>query len=589
MPQQKRAPAGPEEPGAFLRAIRDPGRNLKFRFKGNPLGLADRFGLLVPEKPAQVMQKLGIYDEEYYGPIEPGLRELIEDVCLLEVQDAAAVGPRGGGKSQGVSFIEFYLWMIEDFEALNFGGSEQQAGNVYTYLTNYIDSDPFWRSLLSGEPMISESKTVEGSWIKVLTASTKSVRSPHAGGFRQVRGERVQRGGLLVIDEEAEADPELVSTVLPTVNTALPSVTVRCSTFHNAEGSFADLVDNHKVMGYKLYKWDIFDVCSGCDCTGGAKDCQNEEKCFREDHYEDYTDPDTGQVEKRLLHKAYCGGRAKYARGWVPILEIEKNWRRWKRSHAKFEVELMGNRPGSAGYVIKDRQKFAQCITEKPAESFYLPGSPVTICVDWGTVAAGLEVWQELPMDTHVLLHADLVEEAGTTEIFGRIIAYWNRYINEVVEIAADIGGGGNYNNPALREEHRLIVRDVNFAEEKEAGAAAWNIYNEALKIIIPAEHEAFIHQTRNWKRRNGRIVKGNDHMPDTAICYFSKFVNRLGLVGIRVLPRSFRTNPSEEQQAAERRAREEGRVAIASGRAPLARGLGSSKRRVGSRRTARR
>lgn len=574
-----RGPQGPESPDAFLRALRDPGRNLKDKYKGRPLELAERFGLLVPLKPAQVMEQLGIYDEDYFGPIEPGLRELIEDVCLLEIHDAAAVGPRGGGKSQGVSFIEFYLWMIVDFEALNFGGSEQQAGNVYSYLTSYIDSDPYWRSLLDGDTQISESKTVEGSWIKVLTASPKSVRSPHAGGLRWVRGVRVKRGGLLVIDEEAETDPELVGIVLSTVNTALPSVTVRCSTFHNAEGSFADLVDSHKIMGYKLYRWDIFDVCSGCDCTGGAKDCQNEEVCFREDHYEDYTDPDTGLVERRLLHKAYCGGRAKYARGWVPILEIQKNWRRWKRNHSKFEVELMGNRPGSSGFVLKDRQKFAQCISEKPADSFYLPGAPVTICVDWGTVAAGLEVWQEQPGDRHVLLHADLVEEAGTTEIFGRIIAYWNRYINEVVEVAADIGGGGNYNNPALREEHHLIVRDVNFGEEKEAGAAAWNVYNEALKVVIPAEHEDFIEQTRKWKRRNGRIVKGNDHMPDTAICYFSKFVNRLGLTNIRVLPRTFRSNPSEEQQAAERRAREEGRVAMASGRAPLARGIGSRRR----------
>ena len=584
MPQpQKRAPQGPESPDAFLRAVRDPGRSLKTKYKGRPLELAERFGLLIPEKPLQVMERLGIYDEEYFGPIEPGLRELVQDVCLLEVHDAAAIGPRGGGKSQGVSFIEFYLWMIEGFEALNFGGSEQQANNVYTYLTNYIDSDQFWGTLIKGETKISETETIDGNWIKVLAASPKSVRSPHAGGRRQVRGQLVHRGGLLVIDEEAEADPELVSIVLPTVNTALPSVTVRCSTFHNAEGSFADLVDNHKIMGYKLYKWDIFDVCSGCDCTGGARDCQNEEVCFREDHFEDYTDPDTGKVEKRLLHKAYCGGRAKYARGWVPILEIEKNWRRWKRSHAKMEVELMGNRPGAAGFVIKDRQKFAQCITEATADSLYVPGSPVSICVDWGTIAAGLEVWQEQPGDVHVLLHADLVEEAGSTEMFGRIIAYWNRYINEVVEVACDIGGGGNYNNLALREEHRLVVRDVNFAEEKEAGAAAWNLYNEALKVVIPAEHTEFIDQTRAWKRRNGRIMKGNDHMPDTAICYFSKFVNRLGLTNIRVLPRSFRSNPSEDQQQAERIARVQETVSAVAGRAPLARGI-SGRGRVGRR-----
>ena len=578
MPRQ---PAGPESPNIFLDTLRDPGRNLKKKYKGRPFELAERFDLKFPEKPAVVMQRLGVYDEEYFGPITPGLRELVEDVCGLEIEDAVIIGPRGGGKSKGVSFIEFYLWMIEDFDALNFGGSETQALNVYSYLTDYIDSDPYWQSLIKGETKISETETVDKAWIKVLTASPKQVRSPHAGGRKRVNGRIVKRGGLLVIDEEAEADPDLVATVLPTVNTALPSVTVRSSTFHNAEGSFAEVVDNHVTMGYKLYQFDVFDMCAGCDCTGGARDCQHEESCFREDHHEEYTDPDTGQPAKRLLHKAYCGGRAKYAAGHIPMAEITKSFRRWKRNHGKFEVEMMGSRPGSAGFVIKDRIKLAQNKREESADSFYLPGSPVSIDVDWGAVAAGLCVWQEQPMDRHVLLHADLVEEAGVSEIVGRIIAYWNRYINEVVEVACDKGGGGNYLNPLLEEEHRLPVREVDFAQEKEAGAAALNIYSEAGKLVIPAEHEDWWDQAKGWKRKNGRIDKGNDHLMDASLCYFAKFIDRLGLTTIRVLPRSFRSNPSGSQMLAEDRARAMAAVGGGSqGRVAMARGLSSKRRK---------
>lgn len=579
---QTKQPKGPEGADVFMRALRDPGRNLKQKYKGRPFQLAARFGLKFPDKPAVVMDRLGIYDEEYFGPIEPGLKELIEDVCNGDVEDAVIVGPRGGGKSQGVSFIEFYLWMIEDFDALNFGGSETQATNVYNYLTQYIESDPFWESLILGETKISETETVEKAWIKVLTASSKQVRSPHAGGKRIVHGVKIDRGGLLVIDEEAEADPDLVATVLPTVNTARPSVTVRSSTFHNAEGSFAEVVDNHVEMGYKLYKFDIFDMCEGCECTGGAKDCQSEEQCFREDHYEEYVDPDTNKLEKRLLHKAYCGGRAKYADGHIPMTEIVKNWKRWKRNHSKFEVELMGSRPGSAGFVIKDRTKLISNMTLDSAQSIYLPGWPVSIDVDWGSVAAGISVWQEQPGDKHALLHADLVEEAGLTEICGRVVAYWNTY-PEAVEVACDIGGGGNYLNPFLRDEHHLPVRDVNFAEEKEAGAAAWNIYSEAAKLIIPSEHEEWWGQVKKWKRKNGRINKGNDHLCDSTLCYFAKFIDRLGLVSVRVLPRTFRSTPSTAQDMAERAAQ----AATAgsngngsgTGRAPLARGLSSRRR----------
>src|SRR5690606_7474987 len=106
------------------------------------------------------------------------------------------------------------------------------------------------------------------------------------------------------------------------------------STFHNAVGSFADLIDDHESMGYTLYHWDIFDVCEGCECTGDS--CESEELCFREDHWENFVDPMTGESGRRLLHRAYCGGRAKYAQGWIPMEEVVTLWKRMKRNHNKW-------------------------------------------------------------------------------------------------------------------------------------------------------------------------------------------------------------------------------------------------------------
>ncbi len=499
---------------------------------------------MLPKKPVQVMQELGVYDPIKHGPIEPGIRDLIYDVCMLLVRNAAVVGPRGGGKSLGVSFIEFYLVFLELFDALNLGGSELQADQVYQYLLGYIESDEFWKSLVRGEAMRERTYTADNAWIRVLTASQKSVRSPHAGGRKK---DGRMAGGLLVIDEEAEASADIVEAALPTINTARPSVNVRCSTFHNAEGSFADLIENHEDMGYKLYRWDIFDVCERCDCTGG--ECQSEEKCFREDHYEDYTDPDTGEATKKLVHRAYCNGRAQYAAGWIPMEEVVTLWKRMKRNHSRWEVEAMGSRPGTSGHVIRNRKSFNDNVVDVSGQALYMPGMPISVCVDWGTVAAGVTVWQEQPGDKHVLIHADLVEEAGLTQIVGVILGYWGRYFREAMEVAADIGGGGNYLNPHLAEEHSLPVRDVNFAEEKEAAAAAWNIYNEANKIIIPAEHIDFIQQVKNWKRKDGRIKKGNDHLCDATICYFAKFIERLGLTGIKVPPRTFSSGTATDSR----------------------------------------
>lgn len=524
-----------------MRALRDPGSNLKIKYNGKPLELAARFGILLPKKPVLRMIELGIITEEEawerFGPTEPGLRELVEDVCSLAVKNAVAVANRGGGKSYGVSFIEFYLWMILDFDALNLGGSELQADQVYQYLLGYIESDPFWLSLIRGDPQRERTYKQNDAWVRVLTASQKSVRSPHAGGFRK----GLTRGGVLVIDEEAEAEKDIVEAALPTINTARPSVNVRCSTFHNLEGSFQEVVDNHAEMGYKLYRWDIFDVVEPCDCVGGPFECQSEEVCFREDHVEHYLDPDTGEPAERLVHKAYCGGRAKYAQGWIQMNEVVTLWKRMRRNHSRWEVEAMGSRPSTAGFVIKDLLIHARNTIDKTGAELYLPGAPVTICVDWGTGAAGVGVWQEKPFGKHALLHAELLVDNNETQIFGSILGHAHRYQAELLEIAADIGGGGNYFNKKIREDHRLPCRDVNFNTEKEAAVAAWNILNEDDALELPAEHSEFHHQVKNWKRRkDGTIKKGDDHLCDMSVCYFSKFIEQMGLQRIRVMPQTF-------------------------------------------------
>jgi hypothetical protein len=564
---------------ALLKAVRNSGVSLRERFQQDPVGLAEKFHLKLPRKPVFVMMDLGIVTEEQAkerfgdedGNIRPGLRELVEDVCTGKVRSAVAVANRGGGKSQGVSFIETFLVFMLDYDALNLGGSELQADQVYQYILGYIDQAEEFKTLVKGEALQSKTETNNNAWIRVLTASSKSVRSPHAGGRKK---DGRMAGGVLVIDEEAEADPKIVAAALPTINTARPSVNIRCSTFHNLEGSFAEVVDNSEEMGYKMYRWDIFDVCEGCDCPPDR--CESNEKCFREDHIEVYTDPDDGQVKERVLHRAYCGGRARYAQGWIPIDEIETLFKRMKRNHSTWEVEAMGSRPSTSGFVIKDRQKFKRNIVESPASELYLPGWPITVCIDWGTLAAGLCVWQEQPNDTHALLHADLIEEAGQTEIFGAILGYRARYMNEFKEVAADIGGGGNYMNKSLREEHFITTRDVAFAEVKESAVAAWNIMNEAGKTIIPAEHEVFIDQVSKWKRRKGRIDKGNDHMCDSTICYFSQFIERLGVSHMRVAPRSFSARGQEGALA--RDTPRTNSVATGMTRVPIMRTFGRSR-----------
>jgi hypothetical protein len=417
----------------------------------------------------------------------------------------------------------------------------------------------------------------DGNWIQVLAASHKSTRSRHAGG-----GGGKIRGGLLVIDEEAETEPDIVSAALSTVNTARPSINVRSSTFHKAVGSFQELIDNHVQMGYKLYFWDIIDVCSGCDCIDS---CQNPEPCFREDHYETYVDPDeidqSKQVKKRLVHKAYCGGRAMYADGWIPMQEIITLWKRMNRNHAQWEVEAMGSRPATSGFVIKDQTALSRNLVDKSGMDLYIRhGGPITVCCDWGTVACGIEVWQEQYNsdgggERHCLIACEQVEQAGVNEITGIVLGHCQFFADDLEEIAADIGGGGNYLNPLMRDTYRQNVRDVNFNQEKEAAVAAQNVLNESDKLVIPKEFELYIKQMRRWKRNNaGQIMKGNDHLCDAGVCYFSKFVDRMGLTHIRIMPMTFLAGT---QDAHIDRTSEQ---SMSDGRVPVAFGFGAGTRK---------
>jgi len=553
----------------LLSAVRSRKSTIKAKYINDPLELAKKLGIKLPEKPLVVMKRLGVYDPEKHGPITPGIRDFVRDVCSGEVTSAVAVANRGGGKSYGVSFIEFYLVFIKDFDALNLGGSELQADQVYQYILSFIDSDQEFKDMVEGESIAARTMTKAKAWIRVLTASQKSVRSPHAGGKKP--DGRIA-GGLLVIDEEAEAAKEIVDAAMYTINTADPSVSVRCSTNHNVQGSFAELLENHEEMGYKKYNWDAFDVAKKCACIGS---CQSEELCFREDHWEDYTDPVSGEPARRLLHRAYCGGRAMYADGWISVAELEQLWRRGKRNHSTWEVEAMGSRPTSSGYVIRDLTQWATNFTDDTGDQIFMPGCPVTITVDWGTKATGVEVWQEQPSDTHALVYAEQIEEAGVTQIMGVILGLVEKYRAEFTEVAADIGGGGNYLNPKLRDEHRIPVRDVNFAEQKESSVAALNVFSEGGSLIIPREFDTFVKQSRNWKRKDGRIQKGNDHMMDSAVCYFAKFIDRLGLNHIRVPPRAVHSHSYDRSAPSSAVATPR----VATGRVAVIRSLGQRRR----------
>lgn len=465
-------------------------------YKGKPIECGEElFGLIFPRKPC--------------GDTSPGLREFIEDVGTGRVTRACLCAPRGGGKSLGLSFVEFFHNYTNNYDWLNLGGSEKQAEAVYGYLTQYVSILPEIQDFYS-EPMRTNTENKEGAWIKVLAASTKSIRSPHAGGIRLTIGKRdgVARGGGLTIDEECEADEEIVMGAIPMVNTAEPSFILRASTFHRLDGTFKTLVDNHEEMGYTIYKWDCFDVCQPC-----TKDCAECYPDFAQDIWEG----------NKLVHPAYCGGKAKDSVGWIPIDEIFQDWRECLYNRDWFEVEMMGWRPSSAGLVIKNMKRFEMdCVVDHWPHH---PGSRATITIDWGMKGeCVVQVWEEQPGGICALMESEHYDHQESESFIYEVVkGFGHQYRTNKVRPDSS----HPYCNATLMNDarYRMDVEEVNFQTEKELGAGAINAKVDAGLVRIPRQHTILLRQLRGWRRDKGKIVKKDDHGCDAALCFFSKFL----------------------------------------------------------------
>ena len=476
--------------------------NPKRYYAGKPIELAEElFGLTFPKKPT---------NNQF-----PGLREFIEDVGKLRITRACIQAPRGGGKSLGLSYVEWFHNYVNDFDWLNLGGSEKQAEAVYGYMTQYVTILPEIEAYYN-EPLRSHTENKSGAWIKVLAASTKSIRSPHAGGIQlsnMIGGGSGSnggsgRGGGLTIDEECEADESIVMGAIPMVNTAEPSVICRASTFHRLDGTFKTLVDNYEEMGYKLYKWDCFDICK--PCTRDCADCYPD---FRDDIWEG----------NELVHPAYCGGKAKMSNGWMPIEETFQSWRESLYNRDWFEVEMMGWRPSSAGLAIKNAKKLNEvCIVDR-----WLPqeASHATITIDWGMKGeCVVQVWQEQRGGLVSVAESEHYDhQESEAFIYETVKGFGHKYHTN--KVRAD--SSHPYCNGTLANDprYRMDVTEVNFQTEKELAVGAINAKVDAGLVRIPSKHSILIRQLRGWRRERGKIVKKDDHGCDAAICFFSKFL----------------------------------------------------------------
>ncbi len=184
--------------------------------------------------------------------------------------DAIVWANRGGGKTELAAVATLLDCVFKpNCQVRILGGSGEQAGRMYEYLTGFLYSG--FDQFVDGSILKQKCEFVNGSAVEVLTQSAKSVRGQHV---QKLRCDEVE-----LFSDDIFAAAKFTTLSSEGVLAAMETI----STMHRPYGLMHRIVSSGKQMGVPLFKWCLWEViekcvgrtCSQCrlwsDCRGKAK------------------------------------------------------------------------------------------------------------------------------------------------------------------------------------------------------------------------------------------------------------------------------------------------------------------------------
>ncbi|MEM2047807.1 MAG: terminase large subunit, partial [Candidatus Jordarchaeales archaeon] len=142
----------------------------------------------------------------------PFQESFFKEVQEMKSRNIVIVAGRGIGKTIALAVVAlWYVFVLalterRPFKVIILAGSLDQAKICFTYIMDFISSTPFLQRHLAKEPTQREILFKDGSWIKPLPASEKSIRGHHPD--------------LLIIDEAAQVEDDIIYAALPMTATS---------------------------------------------------------------------------------------------------------------------------------------------------------------------------------------------------------------------------------------------------------------------------------------------------------------------------------------------------------------------------------
>jgi len=244
--------------------------------------------------------------------------QFVDDNFFDRQTNSLVIGPRNGGKTMNFAILEFMESSQKPgCESAHLGSIMAQAKRAYKYIFKWA----YQHKRELHIPKITREETIfgNGASVEIIPGTMNGVNSPHPQKVT------IDEFELLSWDIFEEAQSMAKST--PKIPLSQRLGTTR--KFPN--GNAQKMINEAPKKGYKVYKYCIFEVMTGCDCTGSK--CDNK--------YDKYISYD--REGKGHTWSSVCNGKARRAKGYYNFTDVLKKFidLTWEM----FSTQWLCNRP----------------------------------------------------------------------------------------------------------------------------------------------------------------------------------------------------------------------------------------------------
>jgi hypothetical protein len=284
-------------------------------------------------------------------------------------QDSIVWANRGGGKTELAAVATLLDCIFKpDCQVRILGGSGEQAGRMYEYLTGFLDHG--YKQFLAGPVRKTKCCFINGSVVEVLTQSPTSVRGQHV--------QKLRCDELELFDEDVFAAAKFTTQSTAEITAGMELI----STMHKPYGLMHKVVTSAPKFGTPVFKWCVWETiekCVGRNCS----QCSLSED---------------------------CRGRTKKANGYLKIDDCITQMRR--ASRAGWEAEMLCTRPSRENVVFDE---FDPVVNVGAVD--YDPNLPLYRALDFGFVNPFVSLWIQVDETGVVRVIDEYVRSRATIDV----------------------------------------------------------------------------------------------------------------------------------------------------------------------------